>query len=109
MTSLHRGSQGESESTTTSAISEDTSSHQFTMATGFNLPPPPPVEIHDGNIAVKWKKFRLAWSNYSLATELNKKSEAIQVVYKTLLTMIGEEASKKQEQNRTGITTVRRL
>ena len=70
MTSLHGGSEGESESTTTSAISEDTSSRQSTMATGFNRPPPPPLEIHDGNIAEKWKKFRLTWSNYSLATEL---------------------------------------
>ena len=90
MNSLHGGSEGESKSTTTSAISEDTSSRQSTMATGFNLPPPPPLEIHDGNIAEKWKKFRLAWSNYSLATELNKRSEAIQVA--TLLTVIGEEA-----------------
>ena len=48
---------------------------QSTMATGFTLPPPPPLEIHDGNVAEKWKKFRLAWSNYALATELNKKSE----------------------------------
>ena len=60
------------------------------MATGFNLPPPPPLEIHEGNIAEKWKKSPLAWSNYSLATELNKKSEALQVA--TLLTVIGEEA-----------------
>ena len=90
MTSLHGGSKGESEPTTTSAISEDASSRQSTMVTGFNLPPPPSLEIHDGNIAEKWKKFRLGWSSYSLATELNKKSEAIQVA--TLLTVIGEEA-----------------
>ena len=60
------------------------------MATGFTLPPPPPLEIHDGNVAEKWKKFCLAWSNYSLATELNKKSEPVQVA--TLLTVIGEDA-----------------
>lgn len=96
MTALHGGSKGESEFTTTSAISEDMSSCQSTMATDFNLPPPPlppspsPLEIHKGNIAEKWKKFRLAWSNYSLATDLNKKSQAIQVA--TLLTVIREEA-----------------
>ena len=60
------------------------------MATGFTLPPPAALEIHDGNVAEKWKKFRLAWSNYALATELNKKSEPVQVA--TLLTVIGEDA-----------------
>ena len=38
----------------------------------------------------KWKKFKRAWTSYSLATELSKKSELIQVA--TLLTVIGEEA-----------------
>ena len=60
------------------------------MATGFTLPPPPPLDINDGNVAEKWKKFRLGWTNYALATELNKKSEAVQVA--TLLTVIGEDA-----------------
>lgn len=60
------------------------------MATGFTLPPPPALEIHDANVAEKWKKFRLAWDNYSLATELDKKAEKVQVA--TLLTIIGEEA-----------------
>ena len=60
------------------------------MATGFILPPPPPLEMYDGNVAEKWKKFRLAWGNYALATELNKKSEPVQVA--TLLTVIGEDA-----------------
>ena len=46
--------------------------------------------MHDGNVAEKWKKFRLAWGNYALATELNKKSEPVQVA--TLLTVIGEDA-----------------
>ena len=85
MTSLHGGSGGIAETTR----SEPTTT-QSTMATGFTLPPPPPLEIHDGNVAEKWKKFRLAWSNYSLATELNKKSEPVQVA--TLLTVIGEDA-----------------
>ena len=60
------------------------------MATGFNLPPPSALEIHDVNVAEKWKKFRLAWDNYTLATELDKKAEKVQVA--TLLTIIGEEA-----------------
>ena len=60
------------------------------MALGFNLPPPVPLAIHDQNAADKWKKFRLVWTNYALAAELGKKSEAVQVA--TLLTVIGEEA-----------------
>ena len=61
------------------------------MATSnYMLPPPPVLEIHDSQAAEKWKKFKRAWNNYSLATELNKKSEAVQVA--TLLTVIGEEA-----------------
>ena len=91
MTSLHGGSECESESTNNSTRSEaPRTSKQSTMATGFTLTPPPPLEINDGNIAEKWKKFRLAWSNYVLATEVDKKSEAVQVA--TLLTVIGEEA-----------------
>ena len=60
------------------------------MASGFALPPPAPLEIHDNNASEKWKKFDLAWRNYALATELGKKAEAVQVA--TLLTVIGEEA-----------------
>ncbi|XP_074624378.1 uncharacterized protein LOC141882321 [Acropora palmata] len=60
------------------------------MATGFSLPPPPPLDIHDASVAEKWKRFKLAWDNYALATELNKKSEGVQVA--TFLTIIGEES-----------------
>ena len=60
------------------------------MASGFTLLPPAPLEIHHENAAEKWKKVSLAWNSYSLATELNKKSQAVQV--DTLLTVIGEEA-----------------
>ena len=60
------------------------------MASGFAFPPLPPLEIHDTNASEKWKKFRLAWSNYLLAAELNKKPDGVQV--STLLTVIGEEA-----------------
>ena len=54
------------------------------------LPPPAALEIHDAQAAEKWKRFKLAWSNYSLATAFNEKNEAVQVA--TLLTVIGEEA-----------------
>ena len=60
------------------------------MASGHSLPPPTPLDIHDQNAAEKWKKFNLAWNSYALATELETKSEGVQVA--TLLTVIGEEA-----------------
>jgi len=41
-------------------------------------------------MAEKWKKFELAWRNYTLATELDEKDEKVHVT--TLLTVIGEEA-----------------
>ena len=58
------------------------------VTAGFTLPPTPLLEIHDTNVAQKWKKFRLAWDNYSLPTVLNKRNECGQVA--TLLTIIGE-------------------
>jgi len=62
------------------------------MATGYALPPPAPLEIHDSNASEKWKRFVLGWRNYALATELTEESEAVQVA--TLPTVIGEEASQ---------------
>ncbi len=56
---------------------------------GFSLPLPT-LDIHDANVSEKWKRFKLAWDSYSLATELNKKSEEVQVA--TLLTIIREDA-----------------
>ena len=60
------------------------------MASGYTLPPPMPLDIHGAQAADSWKKFKRAWLNFSLATELNKKSEPVQVA--TLLTVVGEEA-----------------
>ncbi len=61
------------------------------VAGNYTVRPPPALDIHDSQAAEKWK-FKRAWTNYALATELNEKSEAIQVA--TLLTVIGEEARK---------------
>ncbi|KAL9953064.1 hypothetical protein ACROYT_G040417 [Oculina patagonica] len=60
------------------------------MASGFSLPPPTPLEIHDQNTAEKWKKVNLAWNSYLLDMELNKKLEKVQAA--ALLTVLGEEA-----------------
>ena len=59
------------------------------MATGV-LPVPAPLAIHDANAAEKWRKFENAWNNYLLATELDKKAQAVQVA--TLLTVVGKDA-----------------
>ena len=54
------------------------------MASGYM---PPPLETHhDPQAAEKWKKFKRAWQNYVLATELNAKTEAVQVA--TLLSSL---------------------
>ena len=60
------------------------------MASGFSLLPPAPLEIHDPNVGERWKMFLPAWGIYALAKELNKKGEPVQVA--TVLTVIGEEA-----------------
>ena len=60
------------------------------MASKYMLPPPPALEIHDSQAAEKWRRFKRAWTNYSLATGLSEKDQAIQVA--TLLTIVGEEA-----------------
>lgn len=60
------------------------------MATNSLLPVPTALEIHDSQAAEKWKRFKRAWTSYSLATGLNEKEEKIQVA--TLLMVIGEEA-----------------
>ena len=60
------------------------------MATRLNLPPPEPLEIYK-NSSVNWKKFKLKWQNFSLATGLNEEAEGKQVA--TLLTIIGDDAN----------------
>jgi len=60
------------------------------MAVGFMLPPPSALEIHNPRAAKKWKKFKMAWIHYSVATERSQKFEEVQVA--TILTVFNEEA-----------------
>ena len=62
------------------------------MASNNILPVPQPLEIHNAQAAEKWKRFKHAWTNYGLATELDAKAEKVQVA--TLLTVISKEARK---------------
>ena len=36
----------------------------------FALPSPTPRDIHDSNMAEKWKEFEQAWRNFSVAMKL---------------------------------------
>ena len=59
----------------------------------FGLPPPEPLDQHDLsslNISENWKKFKQKYTNYEIATGINKKESATRVA--TLLTVIGNEA-----------------
>ena len=56
----------------------------------MDLPAPTPLAIHGTDAAERWRAFKLAWENYSLAGGIAAKDEDVQVA--TLLTVIGEEA-----------------
>ena len=56
----------------------------------YQLPPPPPLDIHGPQVSEKWTRFKCVWINYAMAMELSKKPQPVQVA--TLLTVIGEDA-----------------
>ena len=56
----------------------------------YQLPPPPPLDIHDPQVSEKWTRFKQAWTNYAVTMELDKKSQQVQVA--TFLTVIGKDA-----------------
>ena len=53
-----------------------------------NIPVPGKLDLRD-NLAVNWKKFRLIWENYEIATHLNKQDSSLRVA--TLLSCIGSD------------------
>ena len=67
------------------------------------MPTPSVREIDDLNASYKWKKFLLAWKNYNLNTELNKKAERVHVA--TLSTVTFHRERKVQRQIRPIIGT----
>ena len=58
----------------------------------FQIPPPDVLNLTDGSTASNWREWKSAWSNYTLATKLDKEDEERQVA--TLLAVIGKEANK---------------
>lgn len=59
-----------------------------------NLPLPKPIDL-DGDLKVNMKYFIATWTNYSLASGLDKRPQAEQIA--VLLSAIGEEAFKRYE------------
>ena len=53
-----------------------------------NVPFPPPLEL-TGNLANNWKKFKRVWTQYEIASRLNKQDKAQRTA--TLLTCLGSE------------------
>ena len=57
------------------------------MQSASMLPPPAPLEIHDAVVSKKWRDWKQAWQEFALATDVDDKSEDIQVA--VLLTALG--------------------
>ncbi|CAB4009741.1 Hypothetical predicted protein, partial [Paramuricea clavata] len=71
---------------------ETTKKQAKTQTTYFQIPPPDVLNLNDGSTASNWREWKSAWSNYTLATKLDKEDEIRQVA--TLLAVIGKEAKK---------------
>ena len=54
-----------------------------------NIPLPPKLEM-DGCLSTNWKRFKRNWSNYKIASRLNKEPKELRAA--TLLTCIGPAA-----------------
>ena len=55
-----------------------------------NIPVPPPLKMHTGEISSNWKRFRAQWMNYELATDVRGESKAKRAAI--LLSCIGADA-----------------
>ena len=64
------------------------------MASSLQLKPPNGLSL-EGNVASNWKDFKRAWRMYSVASELTKKDEKIQIA--TFLHVAGIPAQKVHE------------
>jgi hypothetical protein len=55
-----------------------------------NIPVPPPLKMHSGEIASNWKRFKAQWTTYELATDVRGESKAKRAAI--LLSCIGADA-----------------
>ena len=58
----------------------------------FSHTSPDVLNLNDGSMASNWREWKSGWSNYTLATKLDKEDEARQVA--TLLAVIGKDTNK---------------
>ena len=80
----------EDEEADRSVETQEVNENSQEMAMQFGLPPPEPLDLSSLNIFENWKKFKQKYSNYEIATGINKKESATRVA--TLLTVIDNEA-----------------
>ena len=45
------------------------------MASKNNIPVPPPLKIHGGELVANWRRFKALWLNYELATDIAEESK----------------------------------
>lgn len=59
------------------------------------VPIPKKLNLHDGNVAENWKKFRSAWTNYEIAAGFEAKTNKVRVA--ALLSVIGDDGVELYE------------
>src|SRR6476661_3337238 len=55
-----------------------------------NIPVPPPLKLHTGELPVTWRRFNSQWANYELATDIKEEPKEKQTAI--FLSCIGTEA-----------------
>src|SRR6056300_251020 len=70
-------------------MSDDDPSPPVTRIMTANIPLPLKLES-DGCLSTNWKRFKRNWSNYEIASRLNKEPKELRTA--TLLTCIGSDA-----------------
>jgi len=65
-------------------------SESGTRMSANNIPLPPALKIHTGELAVNWRRFKSQWRNYELATDVAKESQEKRTAI--LLSCIGSDA-----------------
>jgi len=69
---------------------ESSFNRNVTMHSYTGIPPPPPLEIDAVTAANSWRRWKSAWTEYEVATDLIDTTERKRV--STLLSVIGQYA-----------------
>ncbi len=73
---------------TTHALELEMAAEDAAKSTIPPIPPPQPMDTK-GHLPTNWQFFEDSWSNYEIATELNKKDKSIRVA--TLMSVMGKD------------------